>query len=1329
MFNPVSTYRIQFHKGFTFKDFRQIIPYLASLGIKTIYASPIFKAVPESMHGYDVTDPLQINPEIGTLEELRAISKELKSSGINWLQDIVPNHMAFHPQNAWLMNVLEKGKDSQYAPFFDILWDSPVYNGRLMVPFLGKPWEQAVKDKEVKIAKQGDKLVFEYFGQQYPLNEQAARIIQGASLKKVNDDMVLINQIADAQHYRLCFWQETDKQINFRRFFTVNGLICLNMQDEKVFERYHQFIRQLLDEDIFQGLRVDHIDGLYDPKTYLERLRKLAGEDTYIIVEKILERSESFPSDWPVQGNTGYDFLAEINNLFTAPQSKLKLTAFYDTLVPSKTSLQKSIFEKKRLILYEFMQGELENLYQLFLQLQSKANDSYLKEAIGEILVFCPVYRFYQNLMPLSGEEAAAFEDVLRSVENYNPALSKAVNIIREALLGRTGNIPGALHFYMRLMQFAGPLMAKGVEDTLMYTYNRFIDHNEVGDSPEAFGLKPIQFHEVMSKRQQLWPLSLNATSTHDTKRGEDVRARLNVLSDIPEKWVAKVKEWQKINAKLKTTHAPDANDEYFIYQTIAGAYPMPGENEDDFVNRLQQYIEKALREGKENSGWAQPNEAYESAAKQFASELLDKKSSFWKNFAPFHQTLCDFGIINSLSQTLLKCTCPGTADLYQGCELWDLSLVDPDNRRPADYDLRAKLNTKSPDDWKTLWDSRYSGQIKLQLVTHILKQRKENTLLLAEGEYIPLEVKGKYKENIFAFARHYKNEWRLVIVTLHPAAISETADLININWHNTRIVLPEGAPNSWQNTLTGDKGYASGAIPVKEIFRELPLAMLSLLPPENERSAGVLMHITSLPSAYGVGDMGPAAYGFADFLYAGRQRYWQLLPVNPIDQAAGFSPYSASSVMAGNPLLISQELLASDGLLTENDLADCKQEPGDKVDFVKATIKKQRLLHKAFKSFTKNNRSGDEFESYKNVSADWLDDFALYEVLKRKHGEKPWHKWPAIYKDRDKRSLDSFALANAEAIDEIKWQQFLFASQWQKLRQYCDKKSITLLGDMPFYASYDSVDVWANPELFKLDKNGNIAGIAGVPPDYFSAEGQLWGMPVYNWDRLKEQHYDWWIKRIRKNLEYFELIRLDHFRAFSAYWEVPGGSHNAINGSWMQGPGTDFFDQLQKSLGKLPFVAEDLGEINDAVYELRDKYSLPGMRVLQFAFDDAMPASPHIPHQYTLNSFAYTGTHDNNTIPGWYKDADKNTRKRIENYIGKKVKAKEINNDLIRLCYASVAKTVIIPIQDILGLGADTRMNIPAAAEGNWSWRLGPDLLTPSIANYLAQITVTYNR
>lgn len=616
--NPISTYRIQFNKDFTFSDLEKIIPYLHKLGVKTIYASPVFEAAPGSTHGYDGTDPNRINPEIGTEEQLQKISADLKERNMYWLQDIVPNHLSFHENNKWLMDVLEKGKASQYASYFDIIWEHPEYDDKLMVPFPGSPLETILNEK-------------------FP----------------------------DGSHYVVTPWQDTDKKINYRRFFLVNSLICTNIQDDKVFKHYHQLIRNLSDSKVFDGLRVDHVDGLYDPRKYLNDLRNLAGEDSYIIVEKILEPGENMPGNWPVEGNSGYDFLGMLNNLFTNRDAEFEFTTFYNEITGDLTPVETQIEEKKAYILHNYMQGELDNLTRLYkeCELAEGIGDDGIKKLIADYLISCPVYRFYDDEVPLMDRDK-----------------------------GKSGD--GIRKFYNRCMQFTGPLMAKGVEDTLMYTYNRFIGHNEVGDSPETFGYSIEKFHELMIHRHQHWPLSMNGTSTHDTKRGEDVRARLNALSCFYSEWIEAVHSWMKENNSLKTNGLPDKNDEYFIYQTLIGSHPIPDDNKEieAYPERLKEYFQKALREAKVNSNWAEPNTEYEEACINFANKLLAKDSSFNKLFQPLFEKVCYYGMINSVAQLVLKFTCPGVPDIYQGTELWDLSLVDPDNRRPVDYDKRLKI-------------------------------------------------------------------------------------------------------------------------------------------------------------------------------------------------------------------------------------------------------------------------------------------------------------------------------------------------------------------------------------------------------------------------------------------------------------------------------------------------------------------------------------------------------------------------------------------------------------------------------------------------------------
>lgn len=1400
--NPISTYRLQFHKEFTFDDLEKVVPYLQKLGIKTIYASPVFESAPGSTHGYDGMNPHKINPELGTESQLKALSNKLQGMGMNWLQDIVPNHMAFDPGNPWVKDVLEKGQQSVFASHFDIDWNSPADHGKLMVPFLGAHIE-TVLTHELKIEYSGNRFVFNYYDTLYPLSPRSYAIILNSqktelldikllsqqlemvhrvtepeilsrqwdefllqlfslmrnpdvrdyvdtSLRIINSDKDKLKQIVDEQHYHLEYWEETDRQINFRRFFTVSGLICLNMQDDKVFDHFHTYIKSLVDQQVFSGLRVDHVDGLYNPEGYLARLRKLVGEQLYIVVEKILEPGESLPKEWPVEGSTGYDFLAMVNNLFTDKEAEKDFTRFYIKLSWDKGSIQQQIHDKKAYILYQHMGGELDNLYQLLLDLDlidraDIENDGSLKSAIAEFLIQCPVYRYYGNQLPLCDEESNAIQSILNQIRNSKVELHTSVSLLEQVFLikplkGDEDYNSRVLKFYQRCMQFTGPLMAKGVEDTLMYTYNRFVSHNEVGDSPLVFGYTPDQFHQLMLERQRNWPLSMNGTSTHDTKRGEDVRARLNVLTEIPENWMETISQWRFLNENLAKKHNLDANTEYFIYQTLIGALPMPDQDDSDFKNRIHEYLVKALREGKQHSDWSTPDEESEGFVQEFASALLDREKPFYRILRRFTNKIVDFGIINSLSQVLLKFACPGVPDIYQGCELWDLNLVDPDNRRSVDYQKRSVfldgLDQNESDEVvvKKLWESRYDGQIKLWLTHLLLKLRGDNPDFFAKADYVPLKVKGRYKEHIMAFARRYKHQWIVVVVPLHVAKLCkrQKSNLEDLKWKNTRVLLPPNAPSEFKHLISNDTQKADDEILISAIFTEFPIAILTMQHLVSDRSAGILLHITSLPSPFGVGDLGPGARRFADYLSNSRQKYWQLLPLSPTEAGQGYSPYSALSTMAGNTLLISPELLAEEGLLERSSLKQYYQKEKSQVDYETAKQIKEKLFNEAYHAFCNNGflKLNSEFEQFCKSEEEWLDDFAIYLLLKHQHDGNPWYEWPEEFKLRNPEALLEFSNNNADDLGKIKWLQFIFLRQWKDLQEYCRKLDINLLGDLPFYVSNDSADVWANKEIFCIDEEGKMTGIAGVPPDYFNENGQLWGMPVFKWDVLKAQDYAWWLKRLTKNLQLYDLLRLDHFRAFSTYWEVPAGEISAINGEWKFGPGADFFKVLKKEFGELPFVAEDLGEVNQAVYDLRDQFGLPGMSVLQFSFGDDLPKSVHSLHNFIANSVIYTGTHDNNTTRGWFRqDVDEQVKENIEKYTGIAADENNVHLILARLAYSSVGKLVILPMQDIIGLNEEGRMNTPASTEKNWGWRLQSKQLKRKYARRLRQWVEMFNR
>lgn len=1385
MYNPRSTYRIQFHANFTLGHLERIIPYLQKLGVGSIYASPVFDAVPGSMHGYDVVNPHRINPEIGTERQLREVAKKLKDAGIGWIQDIVPNHMAYDPHNLWLMDVLEKGRYSPYARFFDLPWSSDLFQGRVLAPFLGESLEEALANGSLRISYHASRLNVQYHDNYFPLHPRSyERILQlrpplaaitqilsqvvalhqiddavpytlrwhevvlqlDALMKQevtenfitdcidtVNADTQLLRAVLDEQVYSLAPWQTTASRITFRRFFTVNGLIGLNMQDEKVFDHYHTLIATLLADGVFDGLRVDHIDGLYDPGDYVRRLRALTGPETYIIVEKILHADEALPA-WPLQGTSGYEFLAYVNQLLTYAPAEKAFDELYRNYTGEHRPLEEMLAEKKSTILFEHMGGELDNLCRLFIKLNLVAEDTWqtvsagsFKECLADWMIHFPVYRFYANKFPLPHVEAAAIEEMMDGVRLRRPDLSDALALLSTALLGTRAAQDAeyaerVAEFYMRCMQFTGPLMAKGMEDTLMYTFNRFIAHNEVGDSPAGFGMSPAAFHQRMVERQATFPLCLNGTSTHDTKRSEDVRARLQVVATQPDAWSKVVHAW---TAASGPPIAPDANDRYYLFQTLAGAWPL--QNEATFAERMDQFVEKMLRESKRRSDWAHPDESYEESTKVFVRSFVNDAATrgTLDEWVRKHETAAR---LQSLVQVLLKFTCPGVPDVYQGCETWDYSLVDPDNRRPVDYRAREQAldALTSMNSMAAVW-TQTPDDAKLYLVQQLMHVRREASDVWADAAYVPLTVEGRHGDSVLAFARKGATAWFVVVVPLH-AGLDNGAACTAAFWKDTTVSLPDGAPAAFYNLFTHERGEHEGTLKLETLFSKIPMALLRLELAEKKRHAGILMHITSLPAPFAIGDIGPAAYRFADLLARCGQTYWQMLPIHPT-RPASHSPYSAYAAMAANPLLISPELLVNDGLLSPGDIAPYRKTPA--VDYVAATEQKRALLDKASEAFShgKDHAGMAAYKAFVQREDYWLADFALYEALAAEFGPA-WRKWPEQYRRRVPEALRDYAAQHSESLERIRWQQYIFDRQWRQLRAYCRSRGIALMGDVPFYICLDAVDVWAHPEIFGVDSNGETAHVAGVPPDYFNADGQLWGMPVFDWAALSRRGYDWWIQRLRKDLACFDYLRLDHFRAFASYWQVPVGEKTAVNGEWKEGPGEAFMKAVQQVFSSMPLVAEDLGDITADVYALRDAFGLAGMKVLQFAVDASMPRSPYAPHNFEGDNFVvYTGTHDNNTTRGWFRtELDSPRRNILEAYAGCGVDETNVSATMMRLAFSSTARLAIVPFQDVLNLGEEARLNVPGVADGNWQWRWNGDI-TASAERQLRALTILYNR
>jgi 4-alpha-glucanotransferase len=496
------------------------------------------------------------------------------------------------------------------------------------------------------------------------------------------------------------------------------------------------------------------------------------------------------------------------------------------------------------------------------------------------------------------------------------------------------------------------------------------------------------------------------------------------------------------------------------------------------------------------------------------------------------------------------------------------------------------------------------------------------------------------------------------------------------------------------------------------------------------QRSSGILLHITSLPSPFGIGDLGPSAYRFADFLTQTKQSYWQVLPLNPTDQACGNSPYSSPSAFTGNALLISPELLRESGFLKKGDIEEIPQFPEGRCDYASVIPYKSGLLRRAYESFKTGGKERDAFETFCKENEGWLEDFALFAVIKNHFKGEVWGEWEKDLRNRNPEHLERIKKNLRDEVELEKFYQYLFFTQWLSLKDYCNKKGIRFIGDVPIYVNHDSADVWAHSEIFNLNKEKKPLGVAGVPPDYFSKTGQLWGNPTFCWDSLQKTGYRWWLHRISHNLRLFDILRLDHFRGFVAYWEIPSTETTAMNGKWVEAPAVDFFTALLKRFPVDSFIAEDLGIITPDVKEVMDRFGFPGMRVLQFAFGEDQPDHPYLPHNFIPNTIVYTGTHDNNTVRGWFEnEINPKDKKRVFRYLGKEVSSEQLPVELIRLGMMSVANTVVIPAQDVLGLGEEGRMNHPSTAFGNWEWRLLPDQLTSSHMELLLEMTETYGR
>jgi (1->4)-alpha-D-glucan 1-alpha-D-glucosylmutase len=862
---PSCTYRVQLNDQFTFQNLESIIGYLHELGISTIYASPITKAFKGSQHGYDVADPRIINPEIGDVETLKELARSLEEKGMSWLQDIVPNHMVYDSSNPWLYDVLERGKASDYYTFFDItVRHAELIGDKIMAPFLGDTLTACMQKGELSLQFSDRGFGIRYFDADYPVAARlypwictvaegcppalmdavirlaeasdaatpvwiaakekwlalvTANEVLSAFVKRrvsfFNERMNLQENLLDGQHYVLTHATLAASHINYRRFFTVNSLICLRMEEKEVFDAYHEQLHGWYKQGLIQGLRIDHIDGLASPKIYIDRLKRLFGEDCYMIAEKILSpRGESMPEDWRLEGMTGYEFLQLAGQVLTDADGSRQLLDFYSRHIVALPAYETLVYEKKYDFLRRYMGGELDNL-------MDRHDDDQLKEALATLMAAFPIYRVYPDESPLSGAQADFVRAGFDRAGEIRPDLLAELAFLHR----RFDNDPV---FRIRLMQFTGPLAAKGVEDTTFYVYNPYIAHNEVGDSPAVAGITVEEFHRQMKRRQATLPYSLNTSSTHDTKRGEDSRIRLQLLSARPQEWINAVLGWRRVNSPLIMQvggrPAPSPNDEYLIYQALLGGLPEDLIVTDKFRERCSGYLTKALREEKTETNYDHPDEAYEQQCRTFTMAILEPDSAFMETFIPFAYTIIRDALPYSLSLLLLKLTAPGIPDIYQGAELWETSFVDPDNRRPVDFGLRAGLLQRIKKEEALTPASALEfvlahgekGVSKLFTIYRTLGYRNAHPAVFTIGEYIPVRVHGAR----LAFIRRYEQDWVLVIVPLiradnAPASLS--------------LRLPPEAPFAWTDVFTGDQYESSGAVlELKEGWNRFPVAMLT---------------------------------------------------------------------------------------------------------------------------------------------------------------------------------------------------------------------------------------------------------------------------------------------------------------------------------------------------------------------------------------------------------------------------------------------------------------------------------------------------------------------
>ncbi|MFD1912203.1 malto-oligosyltrehalose synthase [Halodurantibacterium flavum] len=857
-----ATYRLQFTADFTFADGAALAPYLAQLGVSHVYASPVFAARPGSTHGYDVTDYNRINPELGTEADFRAMAQVFRERGLGLILDFVPNHMGIGGDaNAFWQSVLEWGPDSPWAHWFDIDWNAPGFPGKVLFPFLGAPYGVVLRDGglDLRLDEGGRIAVWAHDSHRLPVcSRDYAEVLRRAGSSLAGDfeamtgaapddprwpalherlwqerpdlsvwrDPGLLDGLVRRQHWRAAKFNLDGDAINYRRFFTISDLAGVRVERAEVFEETHALMLSLLREGVADGIRIDHIDGLRDPKAYCLRLRQAVGRPFPLYVEKILGPDEHLPPAWEADGTTGYEFANEVVTLLADPAGTATLGEIYSGFTGQTLPPAEIVHEAKLRVVQGPMLAEAEAVTTHVMGLAGQVPDwadlgrGAVRSALGEVIASLDIYRSYADADGIAPEGRARVLSAIERARLRAPEIDPAAwDLIASVLTIELGDrLPdqrdAVIEAAMRFQQLSGPVMAKGLEDRSLYRFNRLIALNEVGSEPGHFNLAIASFHLAQADRLRLAPRNMLGTSSHDTKRGEDARMRIVAISSHTGLWQQKVAEWR---ALLADASAPvDPNEEYFFYQLLIGVWPDDEADRDDLIPRVTEAMLKSVREAGVNSRWVFGDEAYEGNIRALVERALGSRD-FVASFTDFLRRIRPDAEANSLIQTALKLTVPGVPDIYQGAEMWDQSLVDPDNRRPVDFARRAALLPQLGAGPVHV-AGRAGDETKLALVARLLALRAELPDLFARGSYEPLAAEGPAADGLLGFLRRWGDEMLLVAAALHPASHDAR------RWEETRIVLPQGAPARWQNLIDGQEVDPTWPAPM---FRGMPLAIL----------------------------------------------------------------------------------------------------------------------------------------------------------------------------------------------------------------------------------------------------------------------------------------------------------------------------------------------------------------------------------------------------------------------------------------------------------------------------------------------------------------------